>query len=472
MARVFKSKSAKTFIFVLAAAAILIAGYLMPAPEGLPYEGKMVITILVAGIVMWISEAIPLYSTALIMLILMPLLGVCGFNDAYANTAGSVVFFLLACFTFTVVLDATTIPTRIVGFVLKWSGAHTKKMLFGFMLAVAILSLVMSDVAACGTFVAVGKRLLELNHAEKGKSALGKALMIGIPYASFAGGAAVMTGNGCNVLAASLFQQMFDYQITFAQWMMVGIPFSIALLLAGWGLLVLFFKPEEITQEAVEQTQTEVAGLPPLTPEEKRTCVIIIAALVCWFLGSWVTILNTAMVGIVAVVLLSIPGGATIDVKTIVSRLNWGLIIMIMCILSLAHFIVSTGAGDWMINGIVAVMPSGEGAWLFAIFALAIFGAIFHNVVPVGTACAAVYAYPFGIIAMTFGIPMGVMVLLVAWQASFAYALPLDLVPVQTYQTGYYKMGDMVKSGVIMTIVEVVLVSTMLPALALLFGLA
>lgn len=471
MSQVFRSGSTKRVVFLLLAVAIVVAGYLLPTPEGLPYEGKMVVTILVAGIVLWISEAIPLFSTALLMLIAMPLLGVCGFEDAYRNTAGNVVFFLLACFTFTVVLDATTIPTRIVGFVLRWSGAHTKKMLFGFMLAVALLSLVMSDVAACGTFVAVGKRLLELNHAEKGTSRLGKALMIGIPYASFAGGAAVMTGNGCNVLAVSLFQDMFGYTITFAQWMMVGIPFALILLIAGWGLLVLFFRPEPITQEAVDQTAAEVAGLPPLTKEEKRTCVIIVAALVCWFLGSWVSILNTAMVGIVAVVLLSIPGGASIDVKTIVARLNWGLIIMIMCILSLAHFIVSTGAGDWMINGIVAAMPTGEGAWVIAMLALAAFGCVFHNVVPVGTACAAVFAYPFGIIAMEFGIPMGVMVLLVAWQASFAYALPIDLVPVQTYTTGYYRMSDMVKVGVIMSLFEVVLVATFMPACAMLFGL-
>ena len=472
MAQIFRSGTTKRIVFLIVAAAILAAGILMPTPEGLSYEGKMVITVLVAGIVLWISEAIPLFSTALLMLIAMPLVGVCGFEDAYKNTAGNVVFFLLACFTFTVVLDATTIPTRIVGFVLKWSGAHTKKMLFGFMVAVAVLSLVMSDVAACGTFVAVGKRLLELNHAEKGNSRLGKALMIGIPYASFAGGAAVMTGNGCNVLAASLFQQMFGYTITFAQWMMVGIPFAIILLLAGWGLLVLFFKPEAITQEAVDQTAAEVAGLPPLTAEEKRTCIIIVAALICWFLGSWISVLNTAMVGIVAVVLLSIPGGSTLEVKAIVSRINWGLIIMIMCILSVAHFIVETGAGDWMINGLVAVMPTGDGAWIIIMLALAAFGGIFHNVVPVGTACAAVFAYPFGIIATQMGIPMGVMVLLVAWQASFAYALPIDLVPVQTYNTGYYKMSDMVKVGVIMTIIEVILVSTFMPIAASFCGIA
>lgn len=71
---------------------------------------------------------------------MMPIMGVCTFDEAYKNAMGSTVFFLMGTFAFTVALDATTLPTRIAAFVLKWSGTNTNKMLLGFMCATAFLS--------------------------------------------------------------------------------------------------------------------------------------------------------------------------------------------------------------------------------------------------------------------------------------------------------------------------------------------
>lgn len=197
-----KPRSLVVFVIV---AVLIIAAAIAPETAGLAYEGRMILTILVAGVLLWVTEALPLAATALLILVLMPIMGVCSFADAYANSIGSTVFFLMGTFAFTVALDATTIPTRVCGFVLRWAGNNSKKVLLGFMCACATLSLVMSDVAACGVFISVGKRLLELNQTERGASRFGMALMIAIPYASYAGGMACMAGNGCNVLTVSLF---------------------------------------------------------------------------------------------------------------------------------------------------------------------------------------------------------------------------------------------------------------------------
>ena len=72
-----------------------------------------------------------------------------------------------------------------------------------------------------------------------------------------------------------------------------------------------------------------------------------------------------------------------------------------------------------------------------------------HNVVPVGPAVAGILAFPLGAIAMDFGIPMYAMLMVVAWEASVSYILPLDCVPVLTYSTGYYSMGQYAKAGII-----------------------
>ena len=217
-------------VAVLVSIGLVVVAAVAPETPGLSMQGREVLCILLAGIIMWTTEAIPIPATALAVLVAMPLTGVCTFDEAYANSVNSTVFFLMGTFAFTVVLDATTIPTRIVNVVLNWSGTSSNKMMLGFMGATAFLSMFMSDVAACGVFISVAKKLLELNHAKKLSSNLGKALMIGVPWASFAGGCAVLTGNGCNVVTAGLFSSLFGFQITFVQWAMLGLPTSIVLL--------------------------------------------------------------------------------------------------------------------------------------------------------------------------------------------------------------------------------------------------
>lgn len=118
---------------------------------------------------------------------------------------------------------------------------------------------------------------------------------------------------------------------------------------------------------------------------------------------------------------------------------------MIMCILSVAHFVVATGAGDWIVNAVVGALPESWKVPVVVLAVLSTIGAIVHNIVPVGPAVASILAYPFGVIAGDFGIGMYCMLMVVAWQASLAYILPLDCVPILTYSTGYYRFADMAK---------------------------
>lgn len=443
----------------------------MPAAPGLGYEGRMLLGILVAAIVLWVTEALPLASTALLVLILMPLCGVCSFSESFSNAINPAVFFLMGTFAFTVALDATTIPTRICGKVLAWSGTDSRKMLLGFMCACAFVSFFMSDVAACGVFISVGKRLLELNHAEKGKSNLGKAVMIAIPWASFAGGCAVLTGNGCNVVTAGLFASLFGVEITFVQWFLIGFPFAVVMLLVTWFILVKCFKPEPITQESIDLTRAEEEALGPLARSEKLTAGIIVLAFVLWILSSWISALNTAAIAVLAIVLLSVPGASPISFDEMIRRMNWGIILMIMSIFSVSHFIVTTGAGDWIVNAVVESVPAGMQTELVMLLVLSVIGVIAHNVIPVGTALAGIIAYPFGSVALQFGIDMYAVLMVTAWAASIAYLLPLDLVPVQTYSTGYYSFKDMARVGWIASIVQIAASTLMPPLICVVFGI-
>lgn len=472
MSELIKSASPRrrSAIVVTIAALLIASAALLPETAGLTYEGRMVLSILAAGVLLWVTEALPLAATALLVLVMMPITGVCSFSDAYANSIGSTVFFLMGTFAFTVALDATTIPTRVCGLVLRWAGNDSRKVVLGFMCACALLSLVMSDVAACGVFISVGKRLLELNGTERGKSRLGTTMMIAIPYASYAGGMACMAGNGCNVLTVSLFSSLFGVEMSFVQWMMIGVPFAVVMLVASWIFLCAWFKPEKISQHAVDETMREVSDLPKMQVCEWKTVGVIAAALVFWVASSWLSFLNTAEIAIVAMVLLSIPGWNPLDFKSILKRMNWDIILLIMCVISAGHFVVETGAGNWIVETIMAVTPDAMKVPLILMLVASFIGAVMHNVVPVGPAVAGILAFPLGAIAMDFGIPMYAMLMVVAWEASVSYILPLDCVPVLTYSTGYYSMGQYAKAGIIPTVFLIVFTSVCLPIICTLYG--
>ena len=399
MSELIKSASPRrrSAIVVTIAALLIASAALLPETAGLTYEGRMVLSILAAGVLLWVTEALPLAATALLVLVMMPITGVCSFSDAYANSIGSTVFFLMGTFAFTVALDATTIPTRVCGLVLRWAGNDSRKVVLGFMCACALLSLVMSDVAACGVFISVGKRLLELNGTERGKSRLGTTMMIAIPYASYAGGMACMAGNGCNVLTVSLFSSLFGVEMSFVQWMMIGVPFAVVMLVASWIFLCAWFKPEKISQHAVDETMREVSDLPKMQVCEWKTVGVIAAALVFWVASSWLSFLNTAEIAIVAMVLLSIPGWNPLDFKSILKRMNWDIILLIMCVISAGHFVVETGAGNWIVETIMAVTPDAMKVPLVLMLVASFIGAVMHNVVPVGLRLRAFLHFPWAL---------------------------------------------------------------------------
>lgn len=258
--------------------------------------------------------------------------------------------------------------------------------------------------------------------------------------------------------------------MSFIEWMMIGVPFALVLLFASWGYLCAWFKPEPITQYAVDETMNEVSNLPKMQPCEWKTVGVIAAALIFWIASSWLPFLDTAEIALCAMVLLSIPGWNPLDFKTLLKRMNWDIILLIMCVISAGHFVVETGAGDWIVETVMVITPDFLKFPLAIMIIASTIGAIMHNVVPVGPAVAGILAFPLGVIATQFGIPMYAMLMVVAWEASVSYILPLDCVPVLTYSTGYYKMSDYAKAGILPTVFLVVLTSVALPLLCTLYG--
>lgn len=190
---------ARNWLFIAVAVAVVVLGVFLPTESvGLTYEGRMSLFIMLAGIVLWVTEAVPLTISGLALLALLPFMGVWTFNDSWSNSVNANTFFLICTFAFTIAISKTSIPTRVIGAVVKWAGTSSSKMILGIMAAVAVLSSVVTNTAATAMSMPLVLKLIEVNGSEKGKSNLGKALMIAAPMAACAGGAALLCGCGLN----------------------------------------------------------------------------------------------------------------------------------------------------------------------------------------------------------------------------------------------------------------------------------
>ena len=148
----------KRLALIGVAIVILIIAHFLPVPEGLTYEGKMAIAIMVAGIVLWVTEPVPMAISGLALMCLMPGFGIFPYNGTpgvWANFISNVIFFILASFGITSALLKTKIPTKIVFALMHLTKGNAKTTVLAFMLATAVVSAFVSNLPCTALFAGI-----------------------------------------------------------------------------------------------------------------------------------------------------------------------------------------------------------------------------------------------------------------------------------------------------------------------------
>ena len=343
----------KNWALVIVAAVIVAASALMPETEGLSYTARMSLALMLAGIICMIGEAMPLAIISLAMMCLQPFFGVVGVSEAFASGVSAPLMLIMGTFIFTVALQKTTIPTRVIGMVLTKAGSNTKAVLFGLMCAVFVLSMFVTNNAATAMAMPIVLTLIEANHCTKGESRIAKAFMVTMPLSAFYGGMTTLCGCAINVMAVGILEKAFNMTVTFVDWFLIGFPLGVVLLIVTWLIAVRVFRPEPLSDDSVKTSLTEYQALGKIEFREKMVAAIILLTIVCWILSTWVPILNTATVCLLACFLMFLPGQHIMKFEDAVRGVNWGILLTIMGVNSLATSMTSTGASAWLVTTVM-----------------------------------------------------------------------------------------------------------------------
>jgi solute carrier family 13 (sodium-dependent dicarboxylate transporter), member 2/3/5 len=453
---------------------VLLVMLALPAPEAMTLPAWRTAA---AGLLMaiwWITEAVPIPATAVLPMVLFPLLGIAPIGEATAPYANPIIFLFLGGFIIALGMQRWELHRRIALTVVAALGTQPHRLVLGFMIATAFLSMWVSNTATAVMMMPIGLSVIALvaprtEAGELGQLNFGTSLMLGIAYAASVGGLATLIGTPPNALLAGFMSTAYGIEIGFAQWMMVGLPLTIVALPIVWIMLTRVVFPIQIKTipGGRERIRGELTKLGPVSPAERRVAIVFTLTALAWvtrpLLGSFIPGLNDTSIAIAAaLVLFMMPAGGNgnggrfiLDWET-AEQLPWGVLLLFGGGLSLASAVTSTGLAEW-----IGMSLAGLVSWPTLLLVIAItLVIIFLTEMTSNTATAAAFLPVLAPLAVALGQNPFLLVVPAALAASCAFMMPVATPPnAIVYGSGYVTIPQMVKAGIGLNLIFTVLIT-------------
>ena len=419
--------------------------------KGLSYPGHAAIALLVFAVIMWATEAVHLAVTSLIILFIQPIIGVESFDNAVIGFANPIIFLMIGGFIIAEAIRKSGLATRLTYAMLNKFGTSPDRSLFVAVFSTGLLSAWIENVVAFAMLLPIIKEIIPLmgvEDPEKGKSNFAKAMVLGASYGSLAGGFGTEIGTAPNLMAAAY------TNIPFVNWMIFGFPLAVIMLIIIWKLLGRLFKPE--VEGIVGGTKTitdKMESLGPMTMVEKKSLVILLFTIGLW-ITTGITGLNSYSIALIGAVLFFVF--KVIDWKDAQNGVDWGLIVFFGGALSLGAALLQTGAANWLITDIVALLGSNPSTILITVVLMII--AVCITQVMSNIALSAILIPLSVTLAAAQGQPVGTYAVPVAIACSLSFMLPMaDPTVAMAYGTGYVKIKEILKAGVPLVVIGIIL---------------
>ncbi|MBB4023867.1 MULTISPECIES: SLC13 family permease [Actibacterium] len=457
-----------------------------PAPAEMPPEAWRMVALAAWMVIWWLTEAIAIAATALLPLVLMPLLGIADMNSTAASYADPLIFLFLGGFLIAAAMQRVGLHRRIALKIITLVGGTPARIVLGFMIATGFLSMWISNTAATIMMYAVGLSVIDFlrrNTDDAGAvRRFGVALMLGIAYSASIGGVGTLIGTPPNALLASFLRSAHGIEITFLDWMKLGLPVVAVMLPAAWLLLTRILFPAG--RIAVGNPGTIVAGelraLGPMDAGERLVGVVFACAALGWIFraplaGATGLPLNDTIVALTAALaLFAIPipsaqgGSFALDWQA-TRALPWDVLILFGGGLALAGGFGSSGLAEW-IGAAVGGFRIGTAALVLAV-TVAI---VYLTEITSNTASTATFLPVLAAIAVGMGLNPLVLTVPVALGASMAFMMPVATPP-NAIVFGYeeMRMGDMVRAGFALNIIGILVTFAIFTLLGpMIFGIS
>ena len=462
-------------------------------PEN-PLVGKMAAVALLMAI-WWITDAIPLAATSLLPLLLFPLLGIMKGRDVAPVYTNYIIFLYIGGFLIALAMEKWNLHRRIALNIVSFVGSKPSRLVLGFMISTAFLSMWISNTATTIMMLAIGLAVIkqaEENFGANDTAKLSAALLLGIAYSASIGGVSTLVGTPPNLALVRLFELSFPkaedlgFHLSFGQWMVFGVPLSLVMLSIVWVILtkVVFPVSDKFTLPS-ETIHAEKEKLGKISRQEICVGSIFFLTALLWVfrgdltigtftLPGWSNLIpfghliddGTVAIGM-ALTLFLIPAGKASPAKDehhtlldvgVFTKIPWHIILLFGGGFALAKGFQTSGLSQWIGNNFAEL----EGAPVWVLVGVIAGGIAFLTELTSNTATTEMILPILASIATAAKIHPLLLMVPAAVAASFAFMMPVATPPnAIVFGSGRITIGQMVKAGIIINLIGIAVVTTM-----------
>ncbi|MBR9977724.1 MAG: SLC13/DASS family transporter [Bacteroidetes bacterium] len=477
---------------LFAGALTAIVFLLLPLPEGLDERGRAVMATTALMAIWWMTEALPIPVTALLPLILFPLFDVMSMPEVAIPYGHHLVFLFLGGFVLALAVERSGLHRRIAIRIILIVGERPSRLVLGFMLATAALSMWISNTATVMLMLPIALAVIEHVRSScaddadpvRGKGNFAIALLLGIAYAASIGGVATLIGTPPNIVLAGVLAKLYPEapDISFVRWMMFGVPVAALFLPLAWLLLVHVLPGSRIGNArgaagARLSTQTCIALPGLMSRDERLVLLVFLLTAAGWMFRVPLDLGFTTLPGLTmlfprigdstvamisAVLLFLLPGqrgGAILTWKEVRHGLPWGILLLFGGGFALAEGMRDSGVTLWLGN----LFTGAEGLplWLLLLLICGIF--TFTTELTSNTATAAILLPVLASTAVSFGYHPLMFMVPAAFSASFAFMLPVATPPnAIVFSSSMVSIRQMAATGLLLNLIGVLLITVMM----------
>lgn len=450
----------------------------LPLPAGLSPAGGRTAAVVSLMAIWWVTEAVPIPITALLPLPLFPILGILDMSAAAAPFASEIIFLFMGGFFIALAMERTGLHRRVALSIVSSIGTSPARLVLGFMVATAALSMWISNTATATMMLpialAVGNMLRPADR--EGPYEFGIALMLGIAYGASIGGISTLIGTPPNAILAAAAQELLGVQIGFGEWMLVGLPVAVAMLPLAWLVLTrVMFPPGDLAAGAETLLREERARLGPMSRAERLVGTVFVLTALAWVfrtpkvmgavvipgLTDVVPGLQDSTIAMAAALLFFVlpldrRGGAFILDWTAGRQIAWDVLLLFGGGLSLARAMEESGLAAWVGAG-VTVLGSVPG-WMLIVAVVAL--VVFLTEITSNAATTTMAMPILAGAAVALGVPPMALMSTAALAASMAFMLPVATPPnAIVFSSGYLTIPQMARAGLVMNLLAIVVLA-------------
>ena len=449
-------------------------------PETFPHQNEVIatswemravafLTVLMA--VWWMTEPIPVYATAMLPIVALPLLGVSPIKVALARYSDPILFLFLGGFLLGIGLQKTGLHRRLALNTLRLFGERARNIVAGFMLVTAAMSMWISNTATAMMMVPIAISMIQLwDSQQRTGSQFSVCLVLSIAYAASIGGMATLIGSPTNAFVASFCESQLNRPIEFADWFQAGLPVVIVLLPISWWLLttVLFPMRNEALSASQKFLATELQKLGKICQAEWVVLVLFLLTAIAWINRPWLSHLeigdstpfrnlsDTSIAISAAILLFLLPDKGWTGERVLkwedTKEIPWGVLILFGGGLTLATSIQTSGLGDYLGSVLSNLQEVPSYVTLLVVITLVVFMTELTSNTATVTAVAPV------LVSLSVVMEMDPLMLLIpaGLAGSCAFMLPVATPPnAIVYGTHRVTMRQMIFAGSVLNLVSI-----------------